>query len=170
MSQTALIVAIVGLVLSVASLTWQTAMFVMSGSRVRASLLHGARGPGGVASGPPGKVRFEQLVAQGFTQEVIGIQTRNVGRLAVQIVGVAAVLQSGVRVTQLPGTVGPELPHRLEAQSTGTWFLPAAPVRAAVKATSGIGNGKDPCKCWMVAELGNGKTVATRERALLGSR
>jgi hypothetical protein len=78
-------------------------------------------------------------------------------------------LANGVRVSQLQGTIGPDLPHRLEAQSAATWFLPAAPVRAAVIASAAIGKGRDPCNCWMEVKLGSGKTVATKERVLLGS-
>lgn len=141
----------------------------MSGGRVRASLRHGARGPTGVVSGPPSGQGRQLLAAQGFTQEVIGVEARNVGRLAIQITGVEVVLANGVRVSQLQGTLGPDLPYRLDAQSAATWFLPAAPVRAAVKASASIGKGTDPCNCWMEVGLGSGKAVRTKERILLGS-
>jgi hypothetical protein len=65
--------------------------------------------------------------------------------------------------------MGPELPHRLEAQSSETWFLPADMVRRAVVASAAIQRGSDPADVWMEVELGNGKTVRTKERVSLGS-
>jgi hypothetical protein len=132
-----LAIAVVGLVLSVISLTWQAATFVMSGSRVRARLRHGAAGGGSVVSGPPGTQSLRVMAEQGFTTEVIGVEVRNVGRLAVQVTDVRAALPSGFQVSEARISMGPDLPYRLEAQSSQTWFLPAQMARAAVTASVG---------------------------------
>jgi hypothetical protein len=164
-----LVIAIFGLVLSAISLTWQAATFVMSGSRVRASLRHGARGGASVVSGPPASQSFRALAEQGFTYEVIGIEVRNVGRLAVQVTGVRAALPSGVQVQETRSSMGPGFPYRLEAQSSQTWFLPGEMARSAVAASAAIGKGSDPADVWMEVELGNGKVVRTKQRVSLGS-
>ncbi len=165
-----LIIAVLGLVLSVASLTWQAATFVLSGSRVRADLRHGARNATTAVSGPPGSQQLQFLAAQGFTEEVIGIEVRNVGRLAASIESVAATLAGGVQFTQLRDSGGPPLPHTLEPQSAAKWFLPAVPVRAAVAVSSQTLKGADPCKVWMEVTLGTGKLVRSRRSMWLGSR
>ena len=56
--------AIVGLVLSVASLTWQFATFRLTGSLVRAELVHGAMGADGATYGAPGKFNVPMMAAQ----------------------------------------------------------------------------------------------------------
>jgi hypothetical protein len=69
-----LVVAIVGVSLALASLAWQAATFVLSGSRVRLTLRRGAlrRTMGGVArmSGPlqPTASDYDVMHSQGFTE------------------------------------------------------------------------------------------------------
>ncbi|SRR6266567_2577895 len=164
-----LIIAVLGLVLSVASLTWQAATFVLSGSRVRADLKHGAANAGGVVHGPPGSQPLASLAAQGFTEEVIGVQVRNEGRLATTIDKVEASLANGLKVNLFGALPGPSLPHRLEPQSSAVWFMPAAPVRAAVAASAQVLKRADPCQVWMEVEV-VGRVVKTRQSMWLGSR
>lgn len=83
------------------------------------------------------------LAQQGFTQEVLGIEVTNTGRLAIQVAGVKAALSNGVKVSSLAGSLGPALPYRLEPQHTESWFLPAPPIRGAVVAAVSIGKGTD---------------------------
>jgi hypothetical protein len=170
MSAAALAVAIVGIVLASISLSWQAFVFVLSGSRVRADLHHGARDASGVVSGLPGTQSLQSLAEQGFSVEVIGVEVFNVGRLAIQVTRVSAALANGVSVSALAGTIGPDLPYRLEAQSSASWFLPAEPIRRAVHASATISRGTDPCDVWGKVGLGNGKTVETRQRMPLTSQ
>lgn len=106
-----LVIAVFGLVLSVVSPTWQAATFMLSGSRVRAELTFGYRLGDVVVTQPTG---WQQVAAQGFTEQVIGIKVRNVGRLAASIDTVEAALPGGTRTTMLESIIGPPLPHRLE--------------------------------------------------------
>lgn len=168
MAAATLIIAVLGLVLSVASLTWQAATFVLSGSRVRAELKHGARNASGVISGPPRSQQLKALAEQGFPEEVIGIKVHNVGRLAASIDSVEAALAGGVKISMLVDIVGPSLPHRLDAQSSASWFLPAAPIRRAVFASAQALKRPDPCRAWMEVEVA-GKVIRS-ESMWLGSR
>jgi len=161
-----LAIAVLSLVLSVVSLTWQAATFVLSGSRVRAYLTRGARNADVVVTAPSG---WQQLAAQGLTEEVIGIEVRNVGRLAASIDTVHAALAGGTKTTMLQSISGPPLPHRLEPQSSAAWYLPAAPVRAAVGAQAEVLRRANPCKVWMEVTVA-GKIVRTRQSIRLGSR
>jgi hypothetical protein len=166
-----LAIAVLSLVLSVASLTWQAATFVLSGSRVRAELKHGARNASTVVTGAPGSQDFLSLAGQGLTDEVIGIEVRNVGRLAASIQSVSAALASGLKVTPVRELVGPTLPHTLEPQSAASWFLPAAPIRDVVAFSSkGRLKQPDPNKVWMEVTLGTGKVVRSKQSMWLGSR
>src|SRR5260221_7981679 len=109
------------------------------------------------------------LAGQGFTEEVLGIEGRNVGRLAASITNVATTLANGVKIGQLQNLAGPDLPYRLEPQRSATWFMSAAYVRAAVGASTAV-RGTDPCQVRMEVELGTGKVVETRQSMRLGSR
>jgi hypothetical protein len=94
-----LIIAVVGLALAVASLTWQAVTFVLSGSRVKVELHHGAHdGAGNLISGPPLAQALRQAAEQGFVHEVIGAKVRNVGRVAVTVERIEAVLASGIKL------------------------------------------------------------------------
>jgi len=164
-----LVIAVLGLVLAVVSLTWQAATFVLSGSRVRAELKHGARNAGVAVTGPPGSQQLKSLAAQGFTEEVIGVEVRNVGRLAATVDRVQAAIAGGIKLEMLRELAGPSLPHRLEPQSAASWFVPAAPVRRAVATSAQVLNQVDPCEAWMEVEV-VGKVVRTRQSMQLGSR
>jgi len=87
-----LIVAIVGVVFACASLAWQAASFVLSGSRVRVKLRRGAlkRDSSGRLIRVQGQLSpkqsdLEVLRQQGFTDDVLIIEVRNVGRMAVSV-------------------------------------------------------------------------------------
>jgi hypothetical protein len=164
-----LVIAVLGLVLSVVSLTWQGATFVLSGSRFRADLKHGAANAGGVVHGPPGSQPLQSLAAEGFTAEVIGVEVRNVGRLAATVDRVEASLANGLKVNLFSELLGPSLPHRLEPQSSASWFMPAAPIRRTVAVSAHVLKRADPCKVWIEVEI-VGKHVRTRQSMLLGSR
>ena len=164
-----LVIAVLSLVLSVVSLTWQAATFVLSGSRIQAELKHGARNAGVVATGPPGSQQLQALAAQGLTEEVLGVEVRNVGRLAASIDSVEAALEGGVKIKMLEFVTGPVLSHRLEPQSSASWSVPAAPVRAAVGVSAEVLKRANPCKVWMEVTVA-GKIVRSKQSMLLGSR
>jgi len=161
-----LVIAVLGLVLSILSLIWQAATYLLSGSRGRAELKHGARNADVVVSGHPG---WKRVAAQGLDEEVIGIEVRNAGRMAATIDSVHAALPRGTKTTMLQSIIGPPLPHRLDPQSVASWFLPLAPVRATVGTAAEVFKRRNPSKVWMEVTVA-GKVVKSRQSMRLGSR
>jgi hypothetical protein len=114
-----LVFAVLGLVLSVASLVWQAATYTLSGPRVRADLRVGATNGqafGHVPAGPDWQRQVEHMVAQGMHTPILAVVVRNVGRQATSVTGYQVYLDTGQRLG-LTGTPQgtPSLPHRLEA-------------------------------------------------------
>ncbi|MBV9098822.1 MAG: hypothetical protein JO079_12275 [Frankiaceae bacterium] len=160
MGTTALVVALVGLALSVASLTWQAATFFLSGYRVRVELLLGARGMGGVATGPVSSAQFlDHLASQGMTQPVLAVRAINVGRLPVTVTGCSVVSNTDVGFYEPDGITN--LPHRLEPGSNETWYVTLAGARAAFNVWDSTMNTRTTRIAGRV-ELATGKRVESR--------
>jgi hypothetical protein len=159
-----LVIAVLGLALSVAALTWQAVTFVLSGSRAKVELLHGAHdGMSGVITGPPVANALQQAVQQGYVHEVIGAAVRNVGRMPVTVERMQAVLANGIKI-HWQEQLGPPMPFRLEAHSSERWYMPMLPVRQAIQTSHqawGQANAQD---VHVEVDLGTGKTVKSRER------
>jgi hypothetical protein len=162
-----LVIPVLGLVQSVASLTWQAATFVLSGSRVRADLKHGAANAAGFLTGAPGVYR--SVDDQGLGDEVIGVKVRNVGRLAASVDSIEVAMAGGMRMQMPSEVMGQSLPHRLEPQSSASWFVPAEPIQRVIRANAQVLKRSDPCEVWIEVEV-VGKTVRTRQAMRLGSR
>jgi hypothetical protein len=161
---TTLVIAVVGLALAAASLAWQTATFALTGSRVRADILRGAIGRGGLVSSPPEKWNANSpaaLAAQGFTEPVVAVEVRNVGRMAVSVQKVTAYLDNGIGFS--PTQTETPLPFRLEPGSSEKWWVEAAVLHAAIVASrhAGIG-GSDHPRVHVAVGLGTGKVVKTK--------
>lgn len=166
-----LIVAIVGIVLAGASLAWQAASFVLSGSRVRVNLRRGALrrgGPGGLArlAGPlnPSESDYEMMREQGFTDDVFIVEVRNVGRMAVSVESVSLDTEGGWGFAHPGDPENPALPHRLEPGSKESWHVAIAPLQALVD------RDKKARKVWMTVELGTGKALRTSDEAWIRPR
>jgi hypothetical protein len=162
-----LAVAIVGVVLAFASLVWQAATFAWSGSRVRVKLRRGGirRELDGILRmhGPlrPSADEKAALHKQGFTEEVLFVEVRNVGRMAVTVEHVAATSADGLGYMKLADPTNPSLPHRLEPHSGQSWHIDLAPLQAVVNLHG------QPREVWMTVDLGTGKTLRTKDAALL---
>lgn len=159
-----LIVAIVAVALACASLAWQGASFVLSGSRVRVKLRRGAirRGlPGGTAriAGPlnPRLDDYEIMRRQGFTDEVLIVEVRNVGRMAVSVESVSLDADDGWGFAHPGDPENATLPHRLEAGSRQSWHIALEPLQAIVDLDRKVR------KAWMTVELGTGKALRTKD-------
>lgn len=169
MSLTDLIAAL-GLILAVVSLTWQDATFILSGRRVRADLKHGARSAGVAVTGVPGSQSLVDLARQGFTEEIFAIEVRNTGRLAGGISRIQIAIANDVQVEVKADLLTLELPFHLEAPHSAMWYVPAIPVRAAVGASvAALKKGSDPTDIWGEAETVGG-WVRTRNSMKPGSR
>jgi len=182
MQTAAFVIAVIAVVLSALSLGWQAAVFALTGGRVRVTLHVGALDQMGTSmvtlpveqlSGQ----RAQGLADQGFTRPVFAVRVRNVGRLPV------TVERWSLRVPDDPGrrggflvpssvpnpaggaelmpmgnlSIGPALPHRLEAGASETWAVSIDAVQAfaaASKETFGLAAFSIVGK----VELGDGRT------------
>jgi hypothetical protein len=160
-----LVLASVGLGLALASLGWQAATFVLSGSRVRVELLLGAADPATLRTGrgmlvtypldkwTPDTVALH--VGQGMTEPLLFVEARNVGRMPATVEKITAYLTNGVGLEPTMHAHAP-LPFRLEPGSSEKWWVSAAMVRAAVPASQ-----PDRMRVHIAVRLGTGKIVRT---------
>lgn len=158
-----LIVAIIALVISVSSLTWQIVLYLLGGARVRTELRVGALGPSGVVHGPVAEgVDFTQLAQQGYPEPVFAVQARNSGRLAVSVTKWDVALENGASFFQpgWPPNADRPLPYRLEPGDEAVWFCPMAPVIAAAEA---FASSSHPVRLVRARiGLGTGKSVTSK--------
>lgn len=153
-----LVVATIGAVTGVAALGWGIAQHMLSGARVRVSLVGGWFMNGGIAAGPLATIqRPNELLGEA----VVGVVVRNVGRLP------ATVTVWGVKAGKLSfhsydyQQFNPTIPHRVEAGEEATWYVPASSVVATVHAsTEVLGDGQLTAR----VVLGTGKEITSKPR------
>jgi hypothetical protein len=156
-----LVIAVVGLVLAAASVAWQFATFTLTGSRVKAKILRGAIGRGGLVTIAPAKWTASYaavMASQGFSQDVVAVAVRNVGRSPATVQRVTVCLEAGASLSLIQ-TV-PSLPFRLEAESSASWWVDATEVRALIAASK-----LTRSKVHIEVALGIGKTIKTKQIA-----
>lgn len=150
MAVATLVLAVVGLVISVISLTWQVIQHSLTGSRVRAELLLGGFGFGGVVTGPFDMDR-SVLASQGVSEWVLAIQVRNRGRMPVDVGSCEVEFESGGAYNRAGWHANPNLPYRLEPGSSQSFYVPLADVEKAleimnrgrrVRGRVGLGDGR----------------------------
>jgi hypothetical protein len=137
-----LIVAIIALVISVSSLTWQVVLYLLGGARVRTELRIGALGVGAAVHAPVSEhVAFAHLAQQGFDEPVFVVRARNAGRLAASITKWEIAFDNGgaMSLPQWDANKDHPLPYRLEPGGEAVWFCPTAPIRKAIDAYAAVG-------------------------------
>lgn len=163
-----LVVATVGVSLALASLVWQAATFVLSGSRVCLTLRRGfikldAQGRTMRAAGPLqlSASEYAEMRRKGFDEEVLIVEVRNRGRMAVSVEGVSATTDDGWGFERAADPENPALPHRLEPGAKQTWHVELALFQGLVD-----NDGKQR-EAWMTVELGTGKVLRTKQATLV---
>ncbi|MFI9649053.1 hypothetical protein ACIHAA_22470 [Streptomyces sp. NPDC052040] len=125
-----LIISIIALCIGVANLTWQLALYLLNGPRVRVHLAVGALGRGGMVTTPVKTVKdlnetFAAFGAQGFERPVLVVKVVNHGRLAVQLLDFGIEAPKGVSAKPLSDAITETpMPYVLEPHREGTWAMP----------------------------------------------
>lgn len=137
MTTAALVIGLIGLVLSAASITWQAATFVLSGGRVKVDLRLGAMhhtGAGMVHGPVSDQVSPEINARQGYTHPIIGVRVRSVGRLPVTVTEWSIFeTHKGMSFNPIGSSIGPTLPYRMEAGSSEVWTVDAESIRGLIE-------------------------------------
>jgi hypothetical protein len=158
-----LVIALLGVALGAASLTWNIAAHRLSGPVVKVELRLGARRPDAVVSTrgvePPD---LEMLIGQGFTEPIVGVEVTNDGRARTEIQDVTCRLSNGIGffMHQYPGN--PTLSYRLEGGASETWWVPALAIRDIAAASAA---GQNLTACLEVRVTGP-RTLRTKSFAL----
>jgi hypothetical protein len=141
------VIAVLALVLAALGLGWQVLTHFLTGGRVKAELLVGATNGAatGMVTAPATQDRVTQdwvreLAEQGYVRPVFAVRVRNIGRLPVTVAGWSITTSRGISFTPLGESIGPQLPHRLEAGTSETWAVTGDRVAALIEATKGTFN------------------------------
>ena len=124
MNVLALSIAVVGLVTSVVSLTWQIVQHRLSGPVVRAGILWGGFGEGGrVVTGPITRqlAAFRHALVDEY---VVAVRGRNLGRMPVDVSGFMVEAEGTLAYSLGGWRPNVSLPHRLEPGSAVTFYVP----------------------------------------------
>jgi hypothetical protein len=163
-----LVVAITGVALALGSLAWQAATFILSGSRARVKLRRGAIQRDALGrivrvAGPlqPSARDLALMRSQGFTRDLLIVEVRNVGRLAVSVESATAEAEGGWGFAVLQDPENTALPFRLEPGAKESWHVDLAPLQMVADS-----EGK-PKRAWMSVELGTGKVLRTKQTVML---
>lgn len=126
-----LVIAVLGLVLSVVSICWQVAQHFLSGPRVRAELLWGGLGPGRVVTGPI-QGSLNAFSHAGVTTPIFAVQGRNHGRLPIDITGFSVELEGAGALSIARWDLNPTLPYRLDSGSERSFYIQMAEIEIAI--------------------------------------
>lgn len=163
-----LVVAIVALVVSTSTLTWQVVQYALSASRPQVNLRVGALNWDGAITGPASVIDLQALRAQGADQAVLAVEVRNRGRLATSVTGWSIAFDNGASFSY-PGWKLNEdrapLPHRLEPGAEVSFLCPLENVdRIAIgmrTANKPISSGR------AAASFGDGRTKTSKDSVQL---
>lgn len=136
-----LVIAVLGLVLSVVSLGWQVAQHFLSGPRVRTELLWGGMAHDRVVTGP-NRGSLDAFRHAGVTTAIFAVKGRNHGRLPIDVTGYS-VEMDGAGGYSLPGwRPNPSVPHRLDSGSEVAFYVPMEDVEKAIEVFEGRYQGR----------------------------
>lgn len=126
MTVASLVVGICGVVLASLSLAWQAANYVLTGGRVKVTLLVGTIADHGMMTSPPDKLdpgwlRF--FSSDGELTAIVAVKVANVGRQPVTVARWALKYGPDERTYPTDGPVWPVLPRRLEVGESDLWAI-----------------------------------------------
>ena len=164
-------IAVLALVTATLALGWQVLTHFLTGGRIKAEMLVGALHASGdnMVTAEATQERasgkwLPELAGQGYVTPIFGVRVRNIGRLPVTVESWGLKTSPGsIGVTPVGLSSGSALPHRLEAGTSETWVMEAAPVfnlAAATKETSNY----DAVNIFGTVELADGRKYETPQR------
>jgi hypothetical protein len=156
-----LLISVLALGVALGTLAWSVASFWLSGARFRVDIRYGFRGAGAVVSKPEYDPSVDSLmVSQGFTEEVFGVQVRNVGRAAGTVTG-WTIRVAGFGYSNPRDPLNPSLPRKIDSGETESWWGEARAIYATISAARAIGPVPSPVRVHAEVDLGTGKTLRT---------
>lgn len=164
-------IGLAGVVLATISLTWQAVTFRLTGGRVVAHLRVGVRIPGGFITHDADKDWMQRVLATAAENPgppVLLLVASNVGRMAVGVDQVAAVVEGRSRFVLTGDPANPAPGSSLNGLHGATWYAPFEPVQMAVDFAAYESHDRRPRKVWMELQLAARKRpVRTREAILV---
>lgn len=159
-----LVIAVVALVVAVASAVWTAATWFLAAGRGKATLLIGeatqdkklfVTTPDKFGKGTVISIRDEYEVS------VIAVRVHSIGRAPVMVQGISfRHVSSGMELTLDELDVGPGLPHPLEPGANATWALAMGHVDSLIH-SAGVIDRSGRREVAVVVELGNGRELTT---------
>lgn len=169
MNTATLVIAVVGLGLSVLSLGWQAASFFLSGPRVRVHLQEGFRGMGGAVLAPPSVYTDqgrEALERQGFTEHILAVIVVNRGRLPATVGNWSIRFGNGAAYQNPGDPRNPALPYRLEPFTSESWYAPVDHLQKLQEVFTD--QSETAAHVRGVIDLGSRETLASQDALILG--
>jgi hypothetical protein len=165
-----LVVGIIALALSLASLIWQAATYFLTGPRVRVRLHEGYGGPGGLMLGPTSmytKDGLDALGRMGYSEHILAVEAINLGRLPATVNHWSIKFGNGVIYQNPNDELNPKLPYRLEPHSSATWQAPAEHFQSVQEDFTDQGEAAATVQGEI--KLQGGRTVSSRNRLVVKS-
>jgi hypothetical protein len=157
----ALVVSILALLLSGIAITWQIVSWRYTGSVVKAELVAGAVGRGGLVSSSIKNWNPHLATSQGFGDLQVGVRVRNVGRTAADIQNWSIKTTSGWEYS-LPGYhLNQDTPIRLEPGSQKDCWVPATDIANMLRVASTTKGGR-PIELSAKVNMATGKTAESK--------
>ncbi|MFC7841051.1 hypothetical protein [Streptomyces sp. NPDC057382] len=130
MAVTSLVISIVALCVAVGNLTWQLALYLLNGPRIKVRMEVGAFGRGGLVTIPVENVKsltetFASFEQQGFSETALIVRVVNHGRLGVELLDFGIDIPKGVSYKPVNEAISETpMPHVLEPHREGVWAMP----------------------------------------------
>ena len=157
----ALVVSILALALSGIAITWQIVSWRYTGSVVKAELVAGAVGRGGLVSSSIQNWNPHLVRSQGFSDLQVGVRVSNVGRTAADI-QTWSIKSTGGWGYSLPGYhLNQDTPIRLEPGSQKDFWVPAADIANLLRVSSTAKDGR-PTELSASVNMATGKTAESK--------
>jgi hypothetical protein len=164
-----LVIAVVGVTLAALSIGWQASTFFLSGPRVRVALREGFQGPFGAMLGPPSlyaETGTESLVRMGYTEHVVGVEAVNRGRLPATVVLWSLRFGNGAAYQNPSDPSNPELPYRLEPETSAIWYAPVEHLRAFQEAL--VDQSESTATLRAQVSLASGREITSKNGLVIG--